>query len=108
MKSTVAAGAWSDQTANSPSGLKERMALFARVWWPAKLIVLVGGRGEPAGKSRRSPPALALTTVKLAATVRAVAGTPQRPAAVIRRAALARSAGPSAPRVSRSRQGGME
>src|SRR4051812_34934369 len=81
------------------------MALLPRVCWGAKLIVVAGGRGAPAGTMRRSPPLVGPVTVTLAATARAVAGTPHCPTTGKSRWTLAARAGPAAPRVSNSRQG---
>src|SRR6202035_229049 len=98
-------------TVTLPSGLpvSERTALLARTWPARKLIVEVG-LAMPVGPARRSPSEVGVTTVRLTATDRAAAGTPQRPASGKRRLApLPATAGPpKVPaefRVSTARQG---
>src|SRR5262245_35500109 len=59
-----------------------------------KLIALAVGGGDPEGPRRRSPASCALTTESTAATARAEAGIPQRPAIGNVRVAFAARAGP--------------
>jgi len=98
-------GGMSHRTSIWPPVPRVTRPLPARTWLAAKLIVLVGGTGDPVGNSRRSPKSVSPTTVTITATALASLGTLHRPVTWKVRVVLAPSAGPWAVRVFTARHG---
>src|SRR5580693_3959003 len=93
-----------------PSGLPLSgiTVLLARTA-PAEKLIVEACASTPEGKTRRSPGLVGITTVTLAATASASAGTPHWPASAKVRLAPPMAGppkGPGAWRVSTARQGG--